>query len=236
MRTYYAGISVVTSPEVCSVSSSLRVASLYSSSRGSSSASCATGPVQHRGGQAAASRHRSAGLATSAVRLRRKGSQPQRKPANVAGEGSRQQTSIAEEHLDGTDGNGVEPKRHQSITYRQSAVSSAEDDSALGSSPSAQQAGQQTQQAIRQQSKAADGIQAAEWLTDNAPWVADQTPPSDGSTWPSDVRRFSTDHHRHKHPATVHGHEGVYIVGTADKQFARMQPFHVGRRRDQSSL
>jgi hypothetical protein len=177
----------VTLPELCSESSNLWVASLYGSSRSSTSAAGASGYVQYQSGQHAASRHRSAGVATSAVRLRRKGSQPQRKPAYVSEEVPVQQISVVDGPPDSKGSNGTRPKGSRSLPYQQSAESAVED-----STVSAQQADQQTQQAIRQQSKAAGGIQAADWLTDNAVWVADQTPPSDGPTWPSDVRILPT--------------------------------------------
>jgi hypothetical protein len=190
------------------VSRSLQAACLYGSSRGSIGAAGASGYVKYQSGQHAASRHRSAGLATSAVRLRRKGGQPLRKPANMSEEVSVQQISVADGPSDSTGSNGTGPKGSRSVPYQQSAESAAED-----SPVSAQQAGQQTRQAIRQQSKAAGGIQAADWLTDNAVWVADQTPPSDGPIWPSDVRILPTITAHPPHtamPSTASGLSHVY--------------------------
>lgn len=211
----------VTLPELCSVSSSLPAASLYNSSRGSISEPGASGPVQYQRGQHAASRHRSAGLATSAVRLRRKGSQPQRKPAHILEEVSVQQISTAEGTSDSTGSNGMEPKGPRSLPYQQSAESAAE-----VSAVSAQQAGQQTQQAIRQQSQAAGGIQATDWLTDNAPWVEDQTPPSDGPAWPSDVRILRQSYCANLklpiHLPIASEHHNVCVTGAAGQQKLQM--------------
>lgn len=137
----------------------------------------------------AASQNRSAGMATSAVRLRRKGGQFQGQQANGFDEEPlRHQSVAAAQPSDRTRTNGAALNGAQPLPdQRQPNGHSAADDETAGGLNFPARQGAHAASADSQPATASSGIQATDWLTENAPWVAYQALPNDGATWPSSV-------------------------------------------------